>query len=228
MSKLSINFNTLKYNLYDIMKVNKTTDKSIIRKKYKKLMLKYHPDKSTELEEEIFNHIIIAYKVLSNDNYKKKYDKYLSKYNSHHDLKENFKKPKIAVSFDEAKKDFKSMEKKLYQKHKIDDILLKNKNKKRTDIDIIKKKYKDTGDFNNNFDNYKKEIKKSNKVVIYSHNKELSHYASTKDYNILYVEDNNNDKNYSNIRKAHKLSPYIKYNEKNVKREYIVKKDLYR
>lgn len=59
---------------------NKSTLKEI-KKAYKKLALKYHPDKHKDLKEsqknnldKKFNEINTAYQVLSNENTKKQYD----------------------------------------------------------------------------------------------------------------------------------------------------------
>ena len=56
-------------------------------KKYRKLVSKFHPDKNNSVEEDIFNHIVIAYQILSNPVEKNAYDNYISaKFSkSHHE-----------------------------------------------------------------------------------------------------------------------------------------------
>ncbi len=63
---------------YKILGVNKADSKDIIKKKYKKLVMKYHPDKSSDSEkekhEEKFKEISEAYSVLGDDNKRGQYD----------------------------------------------------------------------------------------------------------------------------------------------------------
>ena len=60
---------------YDLLGVNKTATESEIKKAYRKLAIKYHPDKSPEDKKdeytERFKQITEAYEVLS-DNEKRK------------------------------------------------------------------------------------------------------------------------------------------------------------
>ena len=60
---MNIDFNDLKYNLYKLLNLDSTASPRRIKKTYKKLMLKYHPDKCSELEKEIFYNIALAYKI---------------------------------------------------------------------------------------------------------------------------------------------------------------------
>jgi len=63
---------------YKILGVNKTASKDEIKKAYKKLALKHHPDrnKGDKQSEEIFKKINEAYAVLSDDNKRKQYDQF--------------------------------------------------------------------------------------------------------------------------------------------------------
>ena len=57
-----------KRDYYDILGVNKDASKSEIKKAYRKLALKYHPDKNPKKEaEEKFKEISEAYAVLFDD-----------------------------------------------------------------------------------------------------------------------------------------------------------------
>jgi len=63
---------------YKILEVNKTDSPETIKKRYKKLAMKYHPDKTSDDKkkeyEEKFKEINQAYSVLSDENKKKQYD----------------------------------------------------------------------------------------------------------------------------------------------------------
>ena len=90
---MSIDFNTLKYNLYTILNVSNDADNVTIKKKFMKIIKNFHPDKNTELEEEIYYHIILANQVLLNKEMRKKYDLFLDPHiNTFIDLKESFNK----------------------------------------------------------------------------------------------------------------------------------------
>ena len=64
---------------YDILGLKKPSNKKEIKKAYKKLALKWHPDKSNyneEISANIFKKINEAYSVLNDDNKKEMYDRY--------------------------------------------------------------------------------------------------------------------------------------------------------
>ena len=64
-------------NYYKILNVNKNATNDEIKQAYKKLALKYHPDKNRnnkESSEEIFKNISEAYQILGNEENRKKYD----------------------------------------------------------------------------------------------------------------------------------------------------------
>lgn len=72
-------------NLYDILKVKSDASTDEIKKAYKKLSLKYHPDKqktsglSLEETTQTFIKISEAYEILSDEQKREKYDKEISK-----------------------------------------------------------------------------------------------------------------------------------------------------
>ena len=62
-------------NYYKILGVNRASSEDDIKKAYRKLALKFHPDKNKESDaEEKFKEIAEAYEVLSDKNKKNKYD----------------------------------------------------------------------------------------------------------------------------------------------------------
>jgi len=64
-----------KRDYYDILGINKSASKDEIKKAYKKLALKYHPDRNSGKDaEEKFKEISEAYAVLSDDSKRQQYD----------------------------------------------------------------------------------------------------------------------------------------------------------
>ena len=63
-------------NYYQILNVSKDATLEEIKKAYKKLALKYHPDRNIHNKKEAeqrFKEIVEAYMILSNENLRKKY-----------------------------------------------------------------------------------------------------------------------------------------------------------
>lgn len=68
----------MKRDYYEILGVSRSADKDEIKKAYRKLALKYHPDKNPDNKEaeEKFKEANEAYEVLSNDDKRRRYDQF--------------------------------------------------------------------------------------------------------------------------------------------------------
>jgi len=108
----------VKYDLYEELELNKDASKDEIKKKFKKLAIKFHPDKyiqSDKLNEEEkkllqtkFNLVHIAYDILSTDDVKIAYDKARKEYlegGQFMDLKTQFADTVSTMEFDYGDKD---------------------------------------------------------------------------------------------------------------------------
>ena len=67
-----------KRDYYEILSVDKGADESTIKKAYRKIAMKYHPDRNPgdKSAEEKFKEAAEAYEVLSNPDKKARYDRY--------------------------------------------------------------------------------------------------------------------------------------------------------
>ena len=63
-------------NYYEILEITENADVSQIKKKYRKLVMKYHPDRNSGSEENVkkFREITQAYEILGNEKKRKEYD----------------------------------------------------------------------------------------------------------------------------------------------------------
>lgn len=66
------------FDYYEILEIERTNDKEVIKKAYRKLALKYHPDRNPDDKsaEERFKQINEAYEILSDDEKRQIYDRY--------------------------------------------------------------------------------------------------------------------------------------------------------
>jgi len=68
----------MKEDYYDILGISKNATQAEIKKAYRKLAIKYHPDKNPDDSEaeEMFKKAAEAYEVLGNEEKRQKYDQF--------------------------------------------------------------------------------------------------------------------------------------------------------
>lgn len=226
MSKIEIDFNNIKYNLYEILNVKKDADELKIKKSFVKVIKTYHPDKNSELEEDIYYHIILANQILLNKDSREKYDKFIDdNADTYYELKDKFSKTIKEIDKEETSQNlFNYKINELNKKHgynSTSDILSitekfnKAKEKRVTnEIKIDKEVFIDSEDFNIKFENNKSDGKYKSQIIEYTGNpSELStyiigeHYTSLNDIDKLYIEDSIQSSKYSSLDRAFSLHP---------------------
>jgi len=230
MSKplVTINFNELKFNLYEVLGLTNEASENRIKKSFKKLVIELHPDKNPDSNEEIFNHIVIANQVLGNPILRKDYDNFLEekdKKTSHFDLKNDFDSAikdveKLFPVKEDANKTFKTKIEELNKKHGVNDDL-NNKNvmsqyehlKKIRDsqINIPQEKISNRDDFNQKFESRKDTGAFDGQIIPVNPNSQLGTYQPSDalvgigDYSKLYAEDSVSTGSYTSLDMAFKI-----------------------
>lgn len=105
-------------NLYEILELDsniKTDDVGLIKKQYKKLALKYHPDKGNE-DGEKFELINLAYHILSDDELREKYNQVYEGYIDFETLKKQAVHT-MKESNEQVKQNFGNLVEQLNRKH---------------------------------------------------------------------------------------------------------------
>ena len=214
---IEIDFNTLKYNLYEILNVEINDYEKKIKKKFINVIKNFHPDKNSELEEDIYYHIILANQILLNKKNREKYNEFLlGTADMFYELKNKFKNNNFIFNNKEINKninfndnydnnDNESLNDK-YEK------IIKNRNNISInyDSDIINNNI-----FNNKFINIKENNIKSQKYDIIEYLPyELIYdnkFTNINNINKLYIEDTIITDKYSSLDKAFVLEPNINY-----------------
>lgn len=202
-----MNYNDLEYNLYTIVNCDHTENEKNIKKKIIKLLKFFHPDKTSKLEDKIYNHIILANEILLDINKRKEYDFFLSEqHKDYYDLKQSFNNENMnnynAITSAHALVNFNKKTEELNNFHNytnnnenilINNELINNLIKSREIIsDNIKKiDVIDTNDFNKQFDEIKNKINnKSNNNEIIPINSSTNDNLLLVNFNKLYIESN--------------------------------------
>jgi len=200
MSKhiVEINFDQLKFNLYELLNVSSDVTEKKIKKSYRKLIIKFHPDKNNIIDEDIYNHLTLANQILTNSETREKYDIWLKSFGedgeTHDNLKTNFENSASQLKMyfpsmpTEAKQSYHEKADKMNLKHGInnnwdDESALSRYERKKTEFDNIiqasgeKITYDD--DFENKFNNKFNDFKIDNKnqqIIISDSNQEILEY----------------------------------------------------
>jgi len=195
MSKhfIEINFEQLKFNLYELLGVSSDSSETKIKKSYRKLVIKFHPDKNNLLDEEIYNHLTIANQVLTNPELRHNYDEWIltsvGESLAHITLKQKFEdsvsqvdnnlQNKLASMPTDVKTSYHEKVKSLNQKHGFnpdnwdDETTLNRYDRRKKEMDegilINQDNIKNEKEFNNKFDNIKSDD--DNHQIIKSHSK---------------------------------------------------------
>lgn len=226
MSKIEIDFNNMKYNLYEILNVSPQAEEIKIKKSFMKLIKNFHPDKNSELEEEIYYHIILANQILLNKDSRKKYDNFLAdRADTFDELKQSFNKTIKNINLptkDSSIKNFSIISESLNMKHGYNvnnssDPIVEQFNKIKQTREkhcvIEPETIKSTTEFNTKFNMNKTETGKfKDQLVEYKGDPtELStyvigeHYTNLADIDKLYVEDSVQSSKFSSLDHAFSL-----------------------
>lgn len=238
MNKIEIDFNNLKYNLYEILNISSDSDEKKIKKHFTKVIKTFHPDKNSDLEEDIYYHIILANQILLNPITRKKYDDFLiTKTESFSDLKKSFNKSieNINQYFPEKENSNEIFKNKLYELNKkhgydegssneliIDKFKKIKSSRESNDIGVDKQDINTVSEFNDIFLLNKTTNKFKNQLIPYNELPyELStyvhgeNYTSLADIDKLYIEDSIQTTKYSSLDRAFMLQSIVDTNSVN-------------
>ena len=204
-----LNFNALEFNLYELLNLPTTCTCIDVKKKFKKLIKLFHPDKISNIEEKIYYNITIAHHVLSNEEFKKRYDDWLiGSHKSHLSLKNSFNdtlvdmhqyfphsKEEAAVLFQQSTRELEKRHGEFKEdKRKLHDIY-KEKQKERTKVTVTKEEFTSIDDFNKKFTDRKNEglycdkiVKRTTDIQPYTFGTS-SNYTELNDFNNIYKQD---------------------------------------
>jgi curved DNA-binding protein CbpA len=202
-------FNELEFNLYELLNLPTTCSLDDIKKQFKRLVKKFHPDKITELEEKLYYNITVANHILTNESTREKYDKWLLSSNkSHTSLKNNFSEELQSVSQyfpknqKEAQLDFEEKTKYLQQRHgdytedkrNISSIYKEKEQNRKNIQQMEQEQFSDMKEFNQKFTERKVKGIYSNQIVkseqnIVPYEFKNSNYTELKDFENIYIKD---------------------------------------
>jgi DnaJ-class molecular chaperone len=204
----TVQFNSLEFNLYELLNLPISCTNEEVKKTFRRLIKRFHPDKITELEEKIYYNITLAHHILSNQVSREKYDRWLLKSNqSHSTLKDNFKTDEEVIrnyfpkNQDEAKIQYAQNFDMLGKRHgdyaedkRSLQTIYKDKEKERVKVSISKEDFVNMDDFNNTFTKRKTNGTYNNMIVkrttdIQPFTFKGSNLAELKDFDKVYIND---------------------------------------
>lgn len=218
-----IDFDELPYDLFKLLELPEDCSTKDVKKAYRKAVIKYHPDKNPNINDEFFSWISLANKILGNSEHRELYLEWKNWTDDHYRLKKSRVEVKVPTD-----KTFQQLEQELNSKHGYtpnDNVLDKNTmgqliqkvNKERSNVIIPKERI---GDINNAMDELKlntNKLQERNQGIIeytgeVSTLSTFSGYGSLDDYGKLYGENEKiaTDK-ITTFNEAFNLSPYQQY-----------------
>jgi len=234
MSKNIVDFDTLKYNLYEVLGVTNDATEAKIKKAYRNLVLNFHPDKNNDTEEEIYFHIVTANQVLSNKDMRKNYNDFLNKTNDdHYDLKKTFTKEINEIPVESKEGSlllFNKINQELEKKHmnnfedkskrNFEDLIKERENEINIDYEDIKS----PDEFNLKFENRINSGNFNNQIITSKEKMDLTFAGNdnftTLDvaFNNLYVDgDQVSTSKFTSLDSAFKIYKVDKFKESNIK-----------
>lgn len=233
MSQIIVDFESLKFNLYEVLGIDSNSSENKIKKAFRNLIIHFHPDKNNDVEEEIYYHIITANQILTNKENRIKYDSYLDKKESdHNQLKNNYNKISDNKNNKKESKEnashlFKLKCHELEKKHSNDifdmdyekvnaryEKILKTR---AHEINIPNEDIKSNNDFNKKFNDKISSGKFNDQLIQVTENNKLSTYNINDNYTSLDIAFDNlyidgggiSTSKFSSIDSAFKLQPVI-------------------
>jgi len=206
-------------DLYQTLGINENDDNDIIKKQYKKLIFKYHPDKNPGKEnEDKFELITLAYTILSSYKYRKIYDKLRNNQTNDFEALKKNEKEKIEIKED---KTYDNLNEELNKKHgyvQTETVFVDKRelgkllNKKIEDRQVLEQELKNVQKVNikTHFDSLER---KNETTDIIPYNDSLVSLNSTRNYDKLY------DTGPSIIERIFELPNIIKYRDDGIKPE---------
>lgn len=235
-----MDFNELEFNLYELLNLPSNCTTSDVKKQFRMIVKKFHPDKISELEEKIYYNITLANHILSKQETKEKYDDWLNHQQKDFNyLKNSFKNSNVEEYFPKDRREanigFLRDSQILLKRHgnikedtKSFDKRIKNLNSNRENLKgPTRENFRNTDHFNYEFDSRKengaysdKIIKYENdKIIPYEHHKKGLKYVDLRDFDKLYVNDTIQTDSFTSLNRAFGLQPVMK----NTKGENISK-----
>jgi curved DNA-binding protein CbpA len=202
-------FNELEFNLYELLNLPTTCSLEDIKKQFRRLIKKFHPDKISEIEEKLYYNITIANHILTNKESRDRYDAWLAHSNRNHtNLKSDFKEELKNVNQyfpktpKEAQIDFEKKTEYLKQRHgdftedkRNISIIYKDKEQARKNIQqMVQENFSTMKEFNQKFTERKVNgvysnqiIKKEQNIIPYEFSG--NNYTELKDFENIYIKD---------------------------------------